>query len=123
MNSEIETPRLRTGELKSTDEQTDIKRDGAQAQRRKVRPQSKKAGVLRVFLQRGEQGLDCFQAVTLARDFVLRTTVSELKRYDGIEFNKERKTFKNAGGTTTDYVKYSLTAEGVTKARELLGLA
>lgn len=83
-------------------------------------PKSKRAHVLRVFLERGESGLTCFQAVDLARDFVLRTTVSEIRKYHGIEFHKEPHSFTNPSGSVTTCTRYRLTPEGAAKARKLL---
>lgn len=39
---------------------------------------SKREMVLSVLLSRGQRGLNCFEAVDAAHDFVLRSTVSEL---------------------------------------------
>jgi hypothetical protein len=93
------------------------------AQSKHINPHSKRAHVLRVFLERGDRGLSCFEAVELARDYVLRTSVSEIRRFHGIEFHKQYEHFQNAGGSRTDYVRYSLTPEGAAKARELLRAA
>lgn len=87
---------------------------------KKLSPSSKKAKVLRVFLERGDLGLTCFQAVDLARDFVLRTTVSEIRRDLGIEFHKAPHSFENSGGSVTTCTRYWLTAEGAAKTRDLL---
>jgi hypothetical protein len=88
---------------------------------RALNPTSKRASVLRVFLERGERGLNCFEAVRLAHDYVLRTTVSELYRYNGIEFKKRYEQVPGHAGSTADCVRYSLTPQGADKARELLG--
>jgi hypothetical protein len=83
----------------------------------------KRAHVLRVFLERGDKGMNCFQAVELARDFVLRTTVSEIRKFHGIEFHKEPESFTNPGGTVTTCTRYRLTLEGAQRARDLLSEA
>lgn len=89
---------------------------------RKLNQDSKRAAVLRVFLERGQMGLTCFEAVPLARDYVLRTTVSECARYHGIGFHKQPETFNPAGhpNSTVTCTRYKLTAEGAAKARDLL---
>lgn len=87
----------------------------------KLNHDTKRAAVLRVFLERGERGLNCFEAVPLAHDYVLRTTVSECARYHGIEFAKRFECVPGHAGSRVDCVRYSLTAGGVERARELLG--
>lgn len=88
---------------------------------RKLSPDTKRAAVLRVFLDRGERGLNCFEAVRVAHDYVLRTTVSECVRYHGIEFAKRFEAVAGHNGSTVDCVRYSLTSKGAAKVRELLG--
>lgn len=82
---------------------------------------TKRAAVLRVFYQRGQRGLNCFEAVTLAHDYVLRTTVSECVRYHGIGFTKRFESVPGHAGSKIECVRYSLTAEGAARVRELLG--
>lgn len=89
----------------------------------KLDPKSKRAKVLRVFLEQGDNGLTCFQAVELARDYVLRTTVSEIQRHLRITFHKAPHSFTNPGGSITTCTRYWLTLEGAAKARELLSEA
>lgn len=84
-------------------------------------PDTKRAGVLRVFYQRGQRGLNCFEAVPLAHDYVLRTTVSECARYHGIGFAKRFESVPGHAGSRVDCVRYTLTAEGAARVRELLG--
>lgn len=92
-------------------------------QDRALNPKSKRAAVLRVFLERGARGLNCFEAVTLAHDYVLRTTVSECRSFHGIEFAKRYETVPGHNGSRIDCVRYSLTANGTARVRELLGEA
>lgn len=87
----------------------------------KLNHDTKRAAVLRVFLARGELGMNCFQAVSMAHDYVLRTTVSELMRYHGIEFAKRFECVPGHAGSKVDCVRYTLTAGGAERARELLG--
>lgn len=84
-------------------------------------PDTKRAAVLRVFLERGERGLNCFEAVRLAHDYILRTTVSECSRVHGIEFAKRFESVPGHAGSKVDCVRYSLTPEGAARVRELLG--
>jgi hypothetical protein len=88
-------------------------------QSKPINPTTKRAAVLRVFLERGNTGLNCFEAVNLAHDYVLRSTVSELVR-DGISFSKRPEQVPGHGGSPVDCVRYSLTPEGAAKARALL---
>ena len=90
-------------------------------QQQALNPNTKRAAVLRVFLERGAAGLNCFEAVRLAHDYVLRTTVSECKRYHGIEFLKRYEAVPNFAGGQTDCVRYALSPAGAAKVRELLG--
>lgn len=87
----------------------------------KLNPDTKRAAVLRVFLERGERGLNCFEAVRLAHDYVLRTTVSECARFHGIAFAKKFEAVPGHNGSKVDCVRYSLTAGGAATARGLLG--
>lgn len=86
-----------------------------------LNPDTKRAAVLRVFLERGACGLTCFEAVKLAHDYVLRTTVSECARYHGIQFDKRFEQVPGFNGSKVDCVRYALTAEGAARVRELLG--
>lgn len=96
-------------------------RHTADAQARHLSPKSKRASVLRCFLERGNAGLNCFEAVRLAHDYVLRTTVSECWRYHGIEFAKSYETVPGHAGSEVQCVRYRLTDEGAQRSRELLG--
>lgn len=96
--------------------------EGASPQQQKaLNHKSKRAAVLRVFLERGAAGLNCFEAVRLAHDYVLRTTVSECKRYHGIDFLKRFEQVPGHAGGSVDCVRYSLSPDGTEKALELLG--
>lgn len=88
---------------------------------RKLNPRTKRASVLRTFLERGSLGMNCFESVRLAHDFVLRSTVSELTRYNGITFHKRYEQVPGYAGSKVDCVRYTLTAEGEARARLLLG--
>lgn len=114
-------PRRDAGGTQGTDYQRTLEFSAPSASpAKKINPKSKRAHVLRCFLQRGSRGLSCFEAVDLCRDYVLRTSVSELVRFHGIGFTKRYEHFTNSGGSRTDYVRYALTAEGAQRARELL---
>jgi hypothetical protein len=93
----------------------------ARPQLQKLNPKSKRAAILRAFLDLGARGMNCFEAALRHHDFVLRTTVSECSRYHGIHFNKRFEQVPGHNGSNVDCVRYSLTAEGAAKARELLG--
>lgn len=86
-----------------------------------LRPQSKRASLLRVFLERGERGLNCFEAVREAHDYVLRSSISDFRRSFGIEFTRRYETVPGHNGGRVDCVRYSLTPDSAAKARELLG--
>lgn len=89
---------------------------------RKLSHDSKRAAVLRVFLERGQRGLNRFEAERLAHDHCLNSTISECVRFHGIEFAKRFEKVPCLGGTkTTDVVRYALTAEGAARVHKLLG--
>jgi len=101
--------------------QADSKPAAVAEQDKPLNPRSKRANVLRVFLERGAAGLNCFESVRLAHDYVLRTTVSECKRYHGIEFLKRYEQVPGHADSKVDCVRYSLSPRGVARVRELLG--
>ena len=87
----------------------------------RLTPGTKRADVLQAFIDRGRRGLNCFEAVGVCHDYVLRTTVSEFRRDFGIAFEKERETVPALGGSkTAECVRYRLTPEGEAMARDLL---
>lgn len=86
-----------------------------------LNPDTKCAAVLRVFLERGERGLNCFEAVREAHDYVLRSTVSKCSRHHGIQFAKRFEKVPGHAGSNIDCIRYSLTAESAGRVRELLG--
>jgi hypothetical protein len=97
--------------------------DTAPPTSRPIGAATKRAAVLRVFLERGARGLNCFEAVSLAHDYVLRTTVSECVRFHSIEFHKRFESVPGHAGSRVDCVRYSLTEQGARKVRELLEAA
>lgn len=88
-----------------------------------LNPGTKRAAILRAFLEVGADGMNCFTAALRYGDFVLRTTVSECSRYHGIAFHKRFEQVPGRNGSKVECVRYSLTPEGATKTRELLGAA
>jgi hypothetical protein len=100
--------------------QADSKPADSAPQEKPLNPQSKRAAVLRVFLERGSAGLNCFEAVRLAHDYVLRTTVSECQRYHGIAFAKTYEQIPGHNDSKVDCVRYVLTPEGAARVRKLL---
>ena len=75
---------------------------------RKLKNNTKKASMLRLFISLGERGLNCFEAANSHHDYVLRTTVSDLHRDYGIEFSRKYEQVPNAFGTVTDCMRYWL---------------
>lgn len=88
----------------------------------RIRPGTKRADVLRAFLDRGERGLNCFEAANQLHDYVLRSTVSELAREHGLTFTRKWETVPGHNGTKTECVRYWLSACDVEKVRALIGL-
>lgn len=90
---------------------------------KKLNPKSKRAAMLRAFLEVGSEGMNCFTAALRFGDFVLRTTVSEMTRDDGIRFIKKFEQVPGRNGSKVDCVRYVLSPDGEAKARELLSEA
>jgi hypothetical protein len=82
-----------------------------------LRKNSKSTKALRVFVQRGARGLNRFEAVTLARDYVLPQTVFALERRCGLQFSR---TSETVGEFSTRCLRYSLTVSERQKAIALL---
>lgn len=108
-------------QLRQQDDRQDTRNGVALQEPRPLTPGSKRAAVLRVFLDRGELGMNCFESVRLAHDFVLRSTVSQLVRFHGIAFSKTWEQVPGHAGSTADVVRYRLTPKGEARARDLLG--
>lgn len=90
------------------------------AEGKRLRPGSKRAGVLLALLERGQRGLNRFESERLCADHVLPSTVSELCRDFGLEIPRELETVPGHAGKPTECSRYRLSAEDVAKARRLL---
>lgn len=88
---------------------------------RKLKCNTKKASMLKLFVRLGDTGLNCFNAANNHHDFVLRTTVSDLQRDYGLKFSRKWEQVPNAFGGKTDCVRYWLDDVNKAKALELLG--
>lgn len=84
---------------------------------KKPKYNTKKASMLRLFINLGERGLNCFEAANSHHDYVLRTTVSDLQRDYGLEFSRKYEQVSNAFKTKTDCMRYWL--DDVNKAKAL----
>jgi hypothetical protein len=82
---------------------------------------TKKDSMLKTFIKLGNRGMKCFEAANRHNDYVLRTTVSDLNRDYGIEFEREWEKVPNAFGKTTVCLRYWLDENNITKALVLLG--
>ena len=89
---------------------------------KKLKYNTKKAIMLRLFVSLGERGLNCFEAANSHHDYVLRTTVSDLHRDYGIEFSRKYEQVPNAFGTVTDCMRYWLDDLNTAKALATLGI-
>ena len=87
---------------------------------KKLKYSTKKASMLRLFINLGERGLNCFEAANSHHDYVLRTTVSDLYRDYGIEFSRKYEQVPNAFGTVTDCMRYWLDDLNTAKAHATL---
>lgn len=86
-----------------------------------LNPNTKRAGVLRTFIERGEHGLNCFEAVRLAHDYVLRSTFSDLKRDYGLEFLRKWEQIPGHNGSRVECVRYWLAPDCARRVQEMLG--
>ena len=89
---------------------------------KKPKYNTKKASMLRLFINLGERGLNCFEAANNHHDYVLRTTVSDLQRDYGLEFSRKYEQVPNAFKTTTDCMRYWLDDINKAKAKSILGI-
>lgn len=85
-----------------------------------VRKGTKLEKVLRMLVERGAQGLNCFEAVYFCRDYVLRTTISDLQKKFGITIKRKRETIANE--YSTHCARYWLEPDQCQKAVALLEL-
>lgn len=88
---------------------------------KRLHPGSKRAGVLRTLLERGERGLNRFEAERACSDHVLPSTISELCRDYGLKIPRELETVPGHQGKPTECSRYRLSPEDAIKAREVLG--
>ena len=88
---------------------------------KKPKYNTKKASMLRLFINLGERGLNCFEAANSHHDYVLRTTVSDLQRDYGLEFSRHYEQVPNAFKKTTDCMRYWLDDVNKAKALAILG--
>ena len=82
---------------------------------------TKKVAMFKLFIGLSKLGLNCFQAVK-HHDYVLRTTVSDLHRYDGIEFSREWEKVPNAFSTTTDCMRYWLDENNINNVAAVIAI-
>jgi len=88
---------------------------------RGLRAGTKRHAVLRALLDSGSEGLDCFGAVRVAHDFVMRSTVSDLQRGYGIRISRRPHIVPNSFGGETHCVRYWIEGEARAHAARLLG--
>lgn len=84
---------------------------------------TKKEAILKIFIERGELGINCFESANMYHDYVLRTTVSDLSHgVGGIQFMRKWEKVPNAFGKQTDCVRYWLDELNISKAQAYLGI-
>ncbi len=92
----------------------------ASPEAQQLRTGTKRAAILKTFIEIGERGMNCFEAANRHHDYVLRSTISDLGKY-GIRFDRKPEKVPNAFGKLTDCVRYWLSPNSVDAARSLLG--
>ncbi len=85
---------------------------------KQIKPGTKRYSVLEWFA-RGNT-CNCFEAVRELRDYVLRSTVSDLQREYGLSFAKKQETVPGHSGSKVLCTRYWLPASEIVKARGLL---
>lgn len=83
-------------------------------------PSTKRASILRVFLARGADGINCFEAVRWGHDYVLRSTVAQLQADFGVPIMRRWETVPGHNGSSVRCMRYWLGADGRERALELL---
>ena len=87
---------------------------------KKPKSNTKKAAILKKFIELGDKGMDCFAAANRYHDYVLRSTVSDIQRDFGIQFAREWIKVPNSFGKHTDCMKYWLDETNKAKAINFL---
>ena len=87
---------------------------------KRLKAGSKRAGVLRTLLDRGELGLNRFEAERECADHVLPSTVSELCRDFGLEIPRKLETVPGHAGKPTECSRYRLSAADIVKAQGIM---
>lgn len=80
---------------------------------------SKRARVLELLLQRGDRGLNRFEALERCRDHVLPSTCSALMKL-GVHIEAEAETVTGHAGHPTRLARYRIPASERAHAREIL---
>lgn len=88
-----------------------------------LKPGTKRYAVVRAILDSGAEGLDCFGAVRVAHDFVLRSTVSEVQSQYGLAISRRPHVVPNSFGGETHCVRYWIEGAERDHAARLLGMA
>jgi hypothetical protein len=78
--------------------------------------------MLDLFIEKAEEGLNCFEAANYHHDYVLRTTVSDIQRKYGLVFSRKMESVSNAFGGKTECKRYWLDDVNRGKAQQILGL-
>ncbi len=84
-----------------------------------IQPTTKRDTVLQWFAE--GKSLNCFQAVRLLHDYVLRSTVSDITKIYGISFIKKNETVPGYRDSVAHCVQYKLAPEQRIKAWRVLG--
>jgi hypothetical protein len=84
----------------------------------KLRTGTKREAVLRAFVELGDVGMNCFEAVARCHDYVLRSSISGLQRELGITFSRK---FETVGEHGTTCARYWLADADRERAAAMLG--
>ena len=88
---------------------------------KKVLAGTKKESVLRSLLERGERGLNRFDAERECHDHTLPSTISELCRQFGLVIPRQLETVPGFQGKPTECSRYRLSPADAVKVRAILG--
>lgn len=81
---------------------------------------TKRYAVLKALLDSGSDGLDCFGAALRLRDFVLRSTVSDIQSQYGLSISRRPHVVANGFGGETHCVRYWIEGSARAHAARLL---
>jgi hypothetical protein len=86
-----------------------------------TRPPFKIEIALRLFIERGQQGMNTLEANALFGDTALHSTVSDATNKHGVKFKHQPESVRNRAGSISRFTRYSLlTGSDILRAKKLV---